>query len=207
MFALVVMMAPLVVGAALIMLIARYAPNVARDGGAGGAIHDARPELTGDEFRDLIDELTRALGLTSVFSSMGTGGVVEMTLRDERPLSGGRILLMASPTLPSPIDAVDVLGFAEGVRADMGAMKGILIALAGFTDAAKTAIAATPAPVELIDGAALLELVRSQLSPERAAELASYRGFGPDAPARKSPPAARPTERSHPDDDGQGPAA
>lgn len=204
MFALFVMVAPLVVGGVLIMLIARYAP-AAREAGAGGARDDARPEITGDEFRDLIDELTQGLGLTSVFSSLGTGGIVEMTLRDERPLSGGRILLMASPTLPSPIDAVDVLGFAEGVRADMGAMKGILIALAGFTDAAKTAIAATPAPVELIDGAALLELVRSHLSPERAAELASYRGFGPGAQVAESRTAARTQERSQPDPDAEGP--
>ena len=109
---------------------------------------------------------------------MGTGGVIEMTLRDRKPLSGGRILLQATPVLQGQIDAVDVLGFAEGVRADMGAIKGILIALAGFTDEAKTSVDATPAPVDLIDGPELLDLIRVHLAPDRAASLSDYRGFG-----------------------------
>ena len=72
-----------------------------------------------------------------------------------------------------------MLGFAEGVRADMGALKGILIALAGFTDEARTSIDACPAPVDLIDGEQLLEMVRDNLSPAVAELAAGYRGFGP----------------------------
>ncbi len=179
MFALFVMVAPLVAGLGLILLIARFAPNVPRQARlAAGESPDDRPEITGDEFRDLIDELVGALGLETVFSSMGTGGVIEMTLRDPKPLSGGRILLFATPVLEGQLDSVEVLGFAEGVRADMGALKGIVIALAGFTDEAKTAIGSTPAPVELIDGPGLYELVKSHLAPGRAEACASYRGFG-----------------------------
>lgn len=179
MFALFVMVAPLVVGFALILFIARYAPNVPRlEERRAGERSDERPEITGDEFRDLIEELVGSLGLETVFSSMGTGGVVEMTLRDPKPLSGGRILLHATPVLQGQIDAVDVLGFAEGVRADMGALKGIMIALAGFTDEAKTSIGAVPAPVDLIDGSTLVELVREHLAPARADDIVEYRGFG-----------------------------
>ncbi len=179
MFALFVMVAPLVVGFGLILFIARYAPNVPRNAplGVGQAV-DERPEITGDEFKDLVEDLVGALGLETVFSSMGTGGVVEMTLRDPKPLSGGRILLHATPVLHGQIDSVDVLGFAEGVRADMGALKGIMIALAGFTDEAKTSMGASPAPLDLVDGDDLLGLVRDHLSPERAEHAALYRGFG-----------------------------
>lgn len=179
MIAIFVMVAPLVVGFGLILLIARYAPNVPRtETLRKGESVDVRPEITADEFKDLIEDLVGRLGLETVFSSMGTGGVIEMTLRDSKPLSGGRILLQATPVLQGQVDSVDVLGFAEGVRADMGAIKGILIALAGFTDEAKTSVDATPAPVDLIDGPTLLELVREHLAPERAAAMSEYRGFG-----------------------------
>lgn len=179
MFALFVMVAPLVVGMAVILIIARYAPNVPRVEPLGkGESTDDRPEISGDEFRDVIEELVGALGLETVFSSMGTGGVVEMTLRDPKPLSGGRILLHATPVFQGQIDSVDVLGFAEGVRGDMGALKGIMIALAGFTDEARTSVGASPAPVDLIDGAELLGLVGEHLAPARAELVASYRGFG-----------------------------
>lgn len=177
MFALVVMAAPLLVGFALILIIALFAPNVPRTAGSG-ADDDGRPEITGDEFRDLIEDLVAQLGLETVFASMGTGGVVDLTLRDPKPLSGGRILLHATPVLRGQIDSVDVLGFAEGVRADMGALKGILIALAGFTNEAKASILGSPAPVDLIDGVQLLELVQEHLVPERAELVAGYRGFG-----------------------------
>ena len=179
MIALFVMLAPLGLGMALILVIARFAPNVERETQTlAGRRVDGRPEITSDEFKDVLEELVGSLGLETVFSSMGTGGVVEMTLRDPKPLSGGRILLFASPVLGGAVDSVEVLGVAAGGRADMGALKGIYIALAGFSDEAKTAIGATPAPVDLLDGQALLELVRTQISPERASACAAYRGFG-----------------------------
>ncbi len=179
MFALVVMVAPLLVGFGIIMLIARFAPNVPRMAAhSPGEQGDQRPQITGDEFKDVIEELLTALGLHTVFSSMGTGGVLEMTLRDPKPLSGGRILLFASPVMQGQMDAAEVLGFAEGVRADMGALKGIVIALAGFTDEARTSVGASPAPVDLIDGHALLELIQEHLDQERVALVRGYRGFG-----------------------------
>src|SRR5215472_872003 len=183
---LIVAAVPLLAGFLLILLIARYSPNVPRiEGNADQAKQDERPEITPDEFADVVQELLTALGFETVFSSMGTGGVVDVTARDPKPLSGGRLLVHASPVLAhGQIDAAEVLNFAESVRGDMGALKGIFIALAGFTAEARSAVKASPAPVDLIDGPGLLELVREHVQlrldggeRDRAAELEAYRGF------------------------------
>lgn len=176
----VVFIAPLIIGFGLIFFIARFSPNVPRTAPLrAGQKEDERPEITADEFADVIQELLSALGMETVFSSSGTGGVLDVTARDPRPLSGGRILLHATPVLGGQVDAADVLSFAEGVRGDMGALKGIYIALAGFTEEAHAGIRSCPAPVDLIDGGKLLELVREHL-PDRADLLAGYRGFDHD---------------------------
>jgi hypothetical protein len=181
MIVLFVALAPLVLGFVLIALIARYSPNVPRQAPrAAGEAADDRPAITPDEFDDIIKELLAALGLEIVFSSAGTGGILEITARDPRPLAGGRLLVHASPvTGAGQVDAAEVLGFADSVRGDMGALKGIYIAAAGFTDEAHAAIRSTPAQVELIDARKLVELVREHL-PERADLLESYRSFSGD---------------------------
>jgi restriction endonuclease Mrr len=173
----VVFIAPLVIGLFVILVIARYSPNVPRVAPLrAGQKLDQRPEITADEFIDTVKELLEALGLETVFSSAGTGGVLDVTARDPRPLSGGRILFHATPVLTGQVDAVDVLAFAEGVRGDMGALKGIYIALAGFTEEAHASIRSSPAPVDLIDGGRLLDLVREHV-PDRVGLLEAYRGF------------------------------
>ncbi len=112
-----VFMLPLVAGFGLIFLIARFSPNVPRvESLKAGQKLDDRPEITADEFIDVVRDLLEALGLETVFSSAGTGGVFDVTARDPKPLSGGRILLHATPVLTGQVDAVDVLSFAEGVR-------------------------------------------------------------------------------------------
>jgi hypothetical protein len=183
---LIIAVVPLAFGFLLILFIARYSPNVPRlPDHAARAGDDDRPEITADEFADVVQELLTALGFETVFSSIGTGGVVDITARDPKPLSGGRLLVHASPVLAHGlVDAAEVLNFAEGVRGDMGALKGIFIALAGFTPEARSAVRSTPAPVDLIDGPGLLELVREHVDAtrdaagaDRAAELEGYRGF------------------------------
>jgi hypothetical protein len=177
MIVLVVALTPILVGFIVIFFIARFSPNVPRVASLRpGQRVDERPEITPDEFADLIQDLLSALGLETVFSSAGTGGVVDVTARDPKPLTGGRILVHATPVLAGQIEAVDVLGFAESVRGDMGALKGIYIALAGFTEEAHAGVRASPAPVDLIDGARLLEYVRDHL-PDRAPLIQGYRGF------------------------------
>jgi hypothetical protein len=183
---LVIALVPIFFGFFLILVIARYSPNVPRlEGNATREGTDERPEITPDEFADVIASVLQALGLETIFSSTGTGGVTDVTARDPKPLSGGRLLVHASPVLShGQIDAADVLNFAESVRGDMGALKGIFIALAGFTAEAKTAVRSCPAPVDLIDGPALVELVREHLPPgggdrgaATAETLLGYRGF------------------------------
>lgn len=185
---LIVALVPLFFGYMLILLIARYSPNVPRvEGNQGAQGDDDRPEITPDEFADVVHALLAALGLETVFSSIGTGGVVDVTARDPKPLSGGRLLVHASPLLShGQVDAAEVLTFAESVRGDMGALKGIFIALAGFTAEARSAVRSTPAPVDLIDGAALLDLVREHMTgrapgaagdEDPADALMAYRGF------------------------------
>ena len=171
-----VALTPLVVGFLLILMIARFSPDVPRH--ATPHANDELPEITGDEFRDVIVELVAKLGLTSIFESFGTGGVLELTLRDPKPLTGGRVLLLATPTfLSGQVDAVDVLNFAEGVRSVPGTLKGIYIAPVGFTEEARSAARSAPAQVDLVDGAELVELVRDHLGEERADFLGGYRGF------------------------------
>jgi hypothetical protein len=181
MIVLVVALAPLVLGFLLIAIIARYSPNVPRQASLSpGQALDDRPPITADEFEDIIKELLHALGMEIVFSSQGTGGVLELTCRDPRPLTGGRILVYASPvTGAGQVDAADLLAFADGVRGDMGALKGIFISVAGFTDEAHSAMRSTPAQVELVDARKLVELVREHL-PDRAALIEGYRGFSGD---------------------------
>ena len=173
---------PIVLGFLLILLIARYSPNVPRVAPLrSGERVDERPEITSDEFQDVITELLSSLGLETVFSSAGTGGVVDVTARDPRPLTGGRILLHATPVLGGQIDAAEVLSFADGVRGDMGCLRGIYIALAGFTEEAHPGIRSCSAPIDLIDGPRLLDLVRDHL-PDRAPVLEGYRGFNRTRP-------------------------
>jgi hypothetical protein len=189
MIVLFVALAPLVIGFVLIALIARYSPNVPRHAARkpGEAVDD-RPEITPDEFEDVIKELLAALGLEIVFSTAGTGGILEITARDPRPLAGGRLLIHASPvTGVGQVDAAEVLGFADSVRGDMGALKGIFIAAAGFTDEAHAAIRSSPAQVELVDALKLVELVREHL-PDRADLLEA---IGPSAGRRRHARASR----------------
>ncbi len=118
MIVLVVALAPLVLGFVLIALIARYSPNVPRHAAPRpGQIADDRPAITPEEFEDIVKELMGALGLEIVFSSAGTGGVLELICRDPRPLTGGRLLVHASPVVGAgQVDAAEVLGFADSVR-------------------------------------------------------------------------------------------
>src|SRR6185436_17221686 len=108
-----VFLAPIIIGFGLILFIARFSPNVPRVAPLrAGQKFDDRPEITADEFVDVVKELLEALGLETVFSSAGTGGVLDVTARDPCPLTGGRILFHATPVLSGQVDAVDVLAFA-----------------------------------------------------------------------------------------------
>ena len=188
----IVVVASLVVGLLLIGLIARFAGNVPRfDSRTSEGKPDDRPVIGAQEFDETIRSLLEAIGLDIGSVSTDENGVLEMTCRDPRPVIGGRLLVRVSRlTDGGQVDAAEVLAFAESVRGDMGALKGIDIAVSGFTDEALAAVGAAPAPVELIDAPKLVDLVREFL-PERAEILERYRWFSTVSPRHSRP--ARPS--------------
>jgi hypothetical protein len=168
----------LFLGLFLLVLLSRFAHNVPRvDARAESKRSDVRPPIPPLEFERILRSLLAAFGLEILSLSTVENGALEMTCKDPRPVTGGRILVRSSRgTTGGQVDAAEVLAFAESVRADMGALKGIHIALAGFTDEAYAARGATPAVVELIDGAKLVDLVR-RYTPEHVELLEHYRSF------------------------------
>ena len=173
-----VAVAALFLGLVLIALLARFAHNVPRiDARSAAESTDGRPPIPPAEFERTLQALLPALGLEILSVTTDESGTLEMTCRDPRPVTGGRILVRASHrTAEGQVDAAEVLAFAEGVRSDTGALKGIDIAVAGFTDEAYAARGATPSLIELIDGAKLVDLVR-EYAPERIEVLERYRSL------------------------------
>lgn len=170
----VIALGAVVVGFALILLIGRYGPPVERH---SERLDASAPEIPPDDFAEIVQELVGSIGLEVVFSSVGTGGVVELTLRDPKPMVGGKILLYATPVMQhGQIGAADVLGFADTVRGTQGTLKGIFIAAAGFTTEAENAAQSAPGQVELYDGPKFLDMLRDTL-PIRAEEIRRYKGF------------------------------
>jgi len=185
----IVAVGALFLGLVLIALLSRFAHNVPRiDKRADGERTDVRPPVPPAEFERTLRALLSALGLEILSVTPDENGTIDMTCRDPRPVTGGRILVRARHrTAGGQVDAAEVLAFAESVRGDMGALKGIDIAVAGYTDEAYAARGATPALIELIDGSMLVDLVREYV-PERVELLGRYRSF--DAGGRRHSRAA-----------------
>ena len=186
----IVVVAALFLGLVLIALLARFAHNVATHRRARRKRDDGRTATDSPaEFERTLHALLPALGLEILSVTTDENGTLEMTCRDPRPVTGGRISVRASHrTAGGQVDAAEVLGFAESVRSDTRALKGIDIAVAGFTDEAYAAQGATPSPVELIDGAMLVDLVQ-EYAPERVQVLERYRSL--NTGARRHSRAAR----------------
>jgi hypothetical protein len=178
----IVVVGALFLGLLLIAVMSRFAGNVPRvDSRADRAKPDERPAISPAEFEGTIRALLGALHLDILSASTSDEGVLEMTCRDPRMVTGGRVIVRAAhDTAEGQVDAAEVLAFAESVRGDMGALKGIDIAAVGFTDEAYAALGTTPALVELIDGSRLVDLVR-QFVPERAELLERHRSFSSGA--------------------------
>ena len=161
----------LFVGIVAILLIARFAPRSPADSRT-----DAQDffGLTADDFGALVLALVQRLGLEVLSKAGGTDGVLDLTLREPRPLIGGRILLHATPLQSQgPVTVSEVLAFAD---AEPGTLKGIFIALAGFAPEARVAAREGSATIELVDAAALMTLVREHAS--ASADLLKRSGAG-----------------------------
>jgi hypothetical protein len=168
----------IIFGGILIMLIARYSPDAAgarlqeqrrKDEAAGKSIH---PPMPYDEWRMLIIDLLEALGFHIALEHQ-SANELDIIAKSTEPLRGGRYIVHA--ILITPGDVVDqtlVIRLQEQVRGE-GAAKGILftpytIDMSGIT--------ALEAPLELIDGKKLRELIEKYL-PKKLDVIEGYRGF------------------------------
>jgi Restriction endonuclease len=174
----IVVIAALFFGLLLLAILSRFAHNVPRIDARAGSERDPRPPIPAAEFERTLRTLLPALGLEILSAATDADGTLELICRDPRPVTGGKILVRARRGTAGggQVDAAEVLAFAESVRADTGALKGIDIAVAGFTDEAYAARGATPAFIELIDGAKLDDLVRTY-APLLVPELERYRAL------------------------------
>jgi hypothetical protein len=179
----IVVVAALFFGLLLLAILSRFAHNVPRIEARGVNEPDQRPPISASDFERTLRTLLPALGLEILFAAPDAHGTLELTCRDPRPVTGGKILVRARQGTAGggQVDAAEVLAFAENVRGDTEALKGIDIAVAGFTDEAYAARDATPAVIELIDGAKLDDLVRTY-TPLLAAELERYRSLDTGGP-------------------------
>jgi hypothetical protein len=165
----------LFVGGAVILLLARYAPHpnahlnlVARATPGGRA-------MGAEEFRALVIDILDALELEIVMEHADGDGL-DVVARSNDPLTGGRFLVRGIWQVPGDVvDQPHVVRLAEHVRADGRAQKGILMTpWPILTDG----LGNLEAPLELIDGRKLRELVEQHLDAKRLDQLAQYRGFG-----------------------------
>lgn len=200
----IVVAAAIFLGFLVIGFLSRFAVNVPRvDSRSENEKPDGRPPIPAQEFEQTIRRLLGALRVDVLSVSTEENDVLAMTCRDPRPVIGGRLLVRAKRlTSGGQVDAAEVLAFADNVRGDTGALKGIDIAAAGFTDQAYTASGATPAVIELIDAARLVDSVREYV-PERADLLERYRPFS--SGAHRHERAIGPTEAIRPSVTGSAP--
>jgi restriction system protein len=138
---------------------------------------DERPNvlaLPDDEFEQLVQDLFGNMGLETGAPTRTPNGW-RWLAADPRPIFGGKVVIYA--TRGASADAAAAHSLAGAVAA-AGAMKGILVATAGFEPDAHEAVAGRP--LELIDGPALLTLlaehsrIKARLEPPDAGRTASH---------------------------------
>ncbi len=166
MIILIVSFVALCVGFVLIAFISRAAPPpgeaLARAGGPEAWIGRLRPE----EFQKLLSLLLAEMKFDVEQSSL-RGGDVDLFAVNPTPITGARIYVrgLAHPRL-GQVGEEEVRIALEAARAEM-AGKAIVVTPGSFTAEARAS--AKGAPVDLLDGPALLVLVKKHL-PQIAAE-------------------------------------
>jgi hypothetical protein len=174
----VVAFGAITVGIILIMLIARFSPDAAnarlqeqrrKDELAGKTLHPAIPY---DEWRMLVIDLLEALGFHIALEHQAKTEL-NIIAKSTEPLRGGRFIVHAILQPPGDVVAqTEVIRLQEAVRGE-GAAKGIL-----FTpyQIDKTGLGELEAPLELIDGKKMRELIEKYL-PKKLDVIEGYRGF------------------------------
>jgi hypothetical protein len=113
------------------------------------------PENLIEALRELLESLKLEVDPAA---APGVGGVFHLAATNPAPLTGGRILIELAPAQEAgAVDAPPVVALLDNVRAEQ-ALKGIYVALYGFTTEARAAAASTQ--VELLDGEALVKLLK-----------------------------------------------
>jgi restriction system protein len=117
---------------------------------------DERPNLlalTDDAYEQVVQDLFGNMGLETGIAIRAADGA-RWLATDPRPVFGGKVVVYT--TRGAPATAAQVQSLA-GAITEAGAMKGILVATAGFDPDAHEAVAGRP--LELIDGPGLLNLL------------------------------------------------
>lgn len=112
-------------------------------------------DLTARQFEHLVHELLAKMGLHPKHIRPSQDGVVDCIVFDARPILGGDIVVHAARHPPC-LNLLAVQDLCRAVR-DAGASKGILITTGGIDPSSHAY--ASGKPMELIDGAGLLDLI------------------------------------------------
>lgn len=131
---------------------------------------DQRPnlmELTPSEFESLITNLFERMGLETRMTQASRDGGVDCVAWDQRPIFGGKVVIQAKRYKNTVgVSAVrDLFGTVQ----NEGASKGILVTTSGYGKAAFDF--ASGKPLELLDGANLLFLLKEHASMDAKIEV------------------------------------
>lgn len=130
---------------------------------------DQRPnlmELTPNEFESLIQNLFAKMGLDTRQTQASRDGGVDCVAFDSRPIFGGKVVIQAKRYRHTV--GVSAVRDLYGTLQNEGASKGILVTTSGYGQASFTF--AANKPIELIDGANLLYLLREHTGIESRIE-------------------------------------
>jgi len=120
---------------------------------------DQRPnllELTPNEFESLIQNLFTRMGLETRQTQASRDGGVDCVAYDLRPIMGGKVVIQAKRYKNTV--GVSAVRDLYGTLQNEGASKGILVTTSGYGQASHEF--AKNKPIELLDGANLLHLLR-----------------------------------------------
>ena len=154
---------------------------------------DERPNLLAmspTEFEGLIQNLFTRMGLDTRQTRASRDGGVDCVAVDPRPIMGGKVVIQAKRYRHTV--GVSAVRDLYGTLQNEGASKGILVTTSGYGKASHEF--ANGKPIELLDGANLLYLLREHAGLEARIEAPDdWRDPEPDrAPLRDEQPAATP---------------
>lgn len=151
---------------------------------------DRRPnllEMSPGEFESLVQNLFSRMGLDTRQTRASRDGGVDCVAFDPRPIMGGKVVIQAKRYKNTV--GVSAVRDLFGTLQNEGASKGILVTTSGYGQASVDF--ASGKPIELLDGANLLYLLREHAGIEARIEAPQdWRDPVADAPAPAAEPAA-----------------